>query len=418
MLDSLKKKLPRNAMLCQYNTNEYMILLRGRIAEDKLNQFANALLDTIETPLAVGSAEDGTIVINALMGIVIYPLNGTNEKDLFNNAEMALYMSKKEGKSRYTIFNDNLSKTEQTNLAYYREIKEAMRKKEFAFYYHPIINTSNDTISFIEAFIRWNHPVLGVLPPNKFLTIMEHSGDINWVGRWGIEELCKQLLEWKKIYPSMDFRLSFNLSPKQLLDPKICEDFLAICKANRVETSKIVLEIVEFAIFEKYGIVAENIEKFDKLGFTIAIDDFGVEANTLARLSTLPIKIVKLDKKFIETSKENFVITKIVNMLVEIANNEHLEIVAEGVEDYDVMTYIKGFNIFECQGYAFTKPLDAKGMQKYIGQETWKDVTAGRRVIEKPETKPEMPLDEEPKIADAEEKAPEEVKEEVTEETK
>ncbi|MDR0832175.1 MAG: GGDEF domain-containing phosphodiesterase [Bacillales bacterium] len=394
MITNLRSVLPRNALLCQFNPNEYMILLRGIISQDKTESFANRVLDAIAMPINVGNQADGEITLQALMGIVIYPLNGINEKELFNNAEIALYKSKKEGTDRYTIFTDELNKTEQTNIAYYREIKEAIRKKEFTFFYHPIIDVKNNTVFGVEAFIRWNHPVLGVLPPNKFLTIMEHSGDISWVGRWGIEELCKQLNEWNKVMPGIEFKVSVNLSPKQLMDEKISEDFLAIVKANHVQPSSISLEIVEFAMFEKFGIVAQNIEKLSKLGFSMAIDDFGVEANTLAKLSTLPIKIVKLDRKFVENTKDNFIITKIVNMLVEVAANENLSLVAEGVEDLEILNFVKGFNIFNCQGYVFTKPLNASDMTSYLKEEKWKEVTSQKANL--------RPIGEEEKVEETE----------------
>lgn len=374
VINNIQRVLLNNSLFCHYNDNEYMILLRGRISESKLALFAERVLDAASTPIKIHDVEDGTVTVNVVMGIVIYPLNGVTDKELFNNAEMALYAARKDGTRKFVLFNDDLSKNENSNLAYYREIKEAIRKKEFTFVYHPIINIAEAKLIQVEAFIRWNHPTLGILPPNKFLTIMEHSGDINWVGRWGIEELCKQYMLWKKKYNDLEFMVSFNLSPKQLLDPKIAEDFMSIVKTHHVNPKSICLEIVEFAMFEKYGIINENIQKLSKLGFTMSIDDFGVEANTLARLTTLPIQQVKLDRKFIEDSKENFVVGKIVEMLVEIGVKENITIVAEGVEDQEALAQIKKFNILNAQGYLFTKPLDVVKMTDYIRDEKWKEV--------------------------------------------
>ncbi len=365
LLNRVLKILPKNTLIAQTNPEQYAILIRGTIGIDKIKSFASSIIDLIEEPLLMQVFVGSKINVSVSMGIVTYPDGGQYPYEMYKNVEMALYSSKKDGTNKFVIYSKH-NNTDNDHINYYQQIKEAMRNNEFVLIYQPIIDVLNKQITCFEALIRWNHPTLGIIPPKNFLNIMEHTGDIIWVGKWGIEVICKQYIAWQKKYPGMDFMISINISPKQLLEPQISQDFNSIVKRYHLNPKNICLEIVEFAMFEKYGIISENIKKLHDIGFKIAIDDFGLDVNSLSRISSLPIDIIKFEKAFFEKANENYMMEKVLNMLVTFARDRNKSIVAEGVENQEIIKKVLNFGIHVMQGYAFLKPSSTIDVEAYI----------------------------------------------------
>lgn len=376
ILAKIKISCPRNTIIAMTGVDQYAILLRGKIPMGKLQDFVETILSKVQSPVQLLSNISGAITMTASAGIAIYPAGGTNSHDLIKNAEMALYRARKDSTTNYVFYsNNNVDKSDEENLQYYQQIKDAMRNREFTLVYQPIVDTENNEIYGFEALIRWVHPTLGVLPPNSFLNIMEHTGDIVWVGKWGLEALCVQYRAWGKdgLFKNIDnLTLSINLSPKQLLDPQIAIDFQTITKRYHINPKNICLEIVEFAMFEKYGIIAENIQKLHNVGFKIAIDDFGLDVNSLSRISDLPIDIIKFEKDFVDKAEGNYMMTKVTNMLVDFAKDKNKKIVAEGIENLEELDKVKAFNIYLVQGYLFLKPSTPLAIETFVKNEEWK----------------------------------------------
>jgi EAL domain-containing protein (putative c-di-GMP-specific phosphodiesterase class I) len=197
---------------------------------------------------------------------------------------------------------------------------------------------------------------MGILPPAKFLNILEHSGDIYWVGLWAFEQLVRQYQQLKLMFPDNDFLLSMNLSPKQLLNPELINEFKRILLKHNEDASSFCMEIVEFAMFDKVEIIQENILRLRQMGFKIAIDNYGLEFATISLLDSLPIDIIKLDKNFFGKKEGSFV-KNIIEMLNKHAREKNMKIIAEGVEDADALNLIKELKINYGQGYYFSKPV-------------------------------------------------------------
>jgi EAL domain-containing protein (putative c-di-GMP-specific phosphodiesterase class I) len=187
---------------------------------------------------------------------------------------------------------------------------------------------------------------------------MEQSGDINWIGSWVFEEMLKIMTAHFKNHPE-DSKLifAFNISPKQLMYPRLAEDLRKIYKKYKISAENICLEIVEFSIFDKVPEVASNILKLRQMGFKIAIDDFGTEMSSLKMLENVSCDYVKLDRKFVEQAQDDYLIDGVIDTLVRFAEHKQLKIIAEGIEDDVILDYVKGLNIHIGQGYYFGKPL-------------------------------------------------------------
>ena len=166
------------------------------------------------------------------------------------------------------------------NVEYHFEIKEAIEKKEFIMQYQPVINISQNDIHGFEAFVRWQHPKYGILSPVQFLNIMEQSGDISWIGVWGLETIIMHNYDLNRDFPDKKYQFTLNLSPRQLMDDKLVDEFGKLIRKYKMTTSKITLEISEYSTYEKNTVIKNNIDRLKKIGFKIAINSFGLDYST------------------------------------------------------------------------------------------------------------------------------------------
>jgi len=202
---------------------------------------------------------------------------------------------------------------------------------------------------------------------------MEKSGDINWVGFWSLEQLIKQSHQWKIQYPDKEILLNMNLSPKQLMNSELTEELRRIIKRYRINTGNFCMEIVQFAVFDKIKTVQDNIIKLSQMGFKIAVDNFGMEFSTLQALEQFKIDFIKLDRNFLKETSENEMSKNIAEMLIKYAAEKKIKIIAEGVENTEMLSYIKNLGIYYGQGYFFAKPKKPKELIQDIILTPWND---------------------------------------------
>ena len=364
----LVDNLPPRVELTRLQDDKFVAFARGEYRKDEVEEIALKLLEAISKPIKFFG--DNEITITASIGIALYPSHGLTYKDLINDAEIAVYLCKREGGNAYKFYSlENMS--ESANLAYYQQIKKGIKNKEFTLYYQPMVDTNSKDIYAIEGLLRWNHPEYGVLSPFKFINIMEQTGDINWVGEWGLETLAKEQAYLARRYPDKNILMSMNLSPKQLASPSIVENFTTIARKVKVNPKNIILEIEEFTLFEKHEAIKQNVANLSKAGFKIAVDGFSLDYSTLSKLAAMPIDVVKVGNDFLDSETETFLKEKYVNMLVDYTMQENKTIVSEGIENNDMMSKAKEMNLGIQQGYYFAKPMDSADLDDYMDSEEW-----------------------------------------------
>ena len=364
----LVDNLPPRVELTRLQDDKFVAFARGEYRKDEVEEIAVKLLEAISKPIKFFG--DNEITITASIGIALYPSHGLTYKDLINDAEIAVYLCKREGGNAYKFYSlENMS--ESANLAYYQQIKKGIKNKEFTLYYQPMIDTNKKDIYAIEGLLRWNHPEYGVLSPFKFINIMEQTGDINWVGEWGLETLAKEQAYLARRYPNKTILMSMNLSPKQLASATIVESFTTIARKVKVNPKNIILEVEEFTLFEKHEAIKQNVANLSKAGFNIAVDGFSLDYSTLSKLASMPIDVVKVGNDFLDSENETFLKEKFVNMLVDYTMKENKTIVSEGIENYEMLVKAKDMNLGIQQGYYFAKPMDADDLDDYLDAEEW-----------------------------------------------
>ncbi len=371
--------LPSRIELARVKDDQFVAFARGEYSHNDVEELAQNILETLRKPIQVYG--DNEINITASIGIAYYPMHGRQYKELVDDAEIALYICKKQGGNEYKVYSmENM--TESENLEYYNQIKKGMKNKEFCLYYQPMIDVKNQKLFAVEGLLRWNHPEHGLLSPYKFINIMEQSGDINWVGLWGLECLMTEYESLTIKYPGLDIKMTMNLSPKQLINPDLVSDFQKVLKKSRVGANNIVLEIEEFAIFERHAAIKQNLADLSKLGFKIAIDGFGLDYSTLAKLEKMPVDMIKIDNDYLTDEDNAFLMNKYVDMLVEYTNQENKIIVSEGIEDDDMMNRALASGLSVMQGYHFSKPISSDDLEEYIKNEGWKKQVVSEEIKE------------------------------------
>ena len=369
-----QKRFPYRTVISKYNNDEFLVFIKENLTYEQVCKVAEALLQDVKQKIYVSTTE--SISLSASAGICLYPSCGKTVEDLLKNIELATYISKREGGNKYTVYNRNMTKDETSNYQFFIEIKNAIQNKEFCLYYQPIINLNTNNICAYEALMRWNHPEKGVLPPAKFMNIMEQSGDVYWVGKWGLELIAAKHTELAALVGG-EFKMSLNLSTKQLTYEKTADELMLVVKKANVKPENIILEISGYTMFEHMENVKQNLLKLRDNGFTMAVDGFELDYSTITKIQKEPIDMIKLNRSFLSDIEKNpddkEIKEKFVTMLVESANIAHRTVVCEGVETKEQEDYIKSKGITIGQGYYYSKPIPESEIEDFIRYRKWEE---------------------------------------------
>lgn len=380
MAARLLRILPYKASLCKYMNDEFLIFIKDEDNRARNEKLAARINEIISNPYQILVGE--SISITASIGLVTYPAAGSTFEDLFANLQLTTYVSKRDGGNKFTNFYASIREEEQDNMMYYREVKNAILNKEFVLYYQPIVNLADKTLSGAEALMRWNHPTKGVQAPATFLKVLEQTGDIKWVGEWGIETMIRTHNTLAEKYPTIPLRLSLNLSTKQLLDANLANKFIDLMNKNNAKPEEYMLEISDFMMVEKIAVIKTNIYKLRDYGFKIAVDGFELDGQSVQAIQRSPIDVIKLGRSFLKDIENNFMKEKLLAILVKYAQDNNRTLICEGIETAEITKYVKEQSVFYGQGYYFAKPMSIEAFDEYIEKRQYKVLLDDVSVLE------------------------------------
>ncbi len=352
--------------------DEFAILIEHAPGIDQLTQHAERLLACLNEPFELAGK---TLVITASAGVTLStPHDGPD--DLIRNADMAMYLAKREGKACVRQFRPALHHAALERLELEADLRRALQRGEFIVHYQPMMELTSGRVAGFEALVRWEHPRRGLLGPPEFIGLAEETGIIVELGRWVLTEACAQAQRWQERH-GFDGLVSVNLSARQLRDPGLLGDVIATLRNSRLDPHRLTLEITETVLMDDDAAV-DRLEELKALGLRLAIDDFGTGYSSLNYLRRLPIDIVKIDKLFVDEVATDRESVGLVSAILGMARALNLETVAEGVENAGQAERLKELGAALVQGFYFAKPMPAGATELFVAAEPKQTTTSVR----------------------------------------
>jgi diguanylate cyclase (GGDEF)-like protein len=346
--------------LARLGGDEFTILLENIQDIEDATSVANRIAKQLELPF---SLEEHEIFISASIGIAISTGAQSRPEDFLRDADAAMYAAKKNGKANHQVFNLNMASQARQQLLMEAELRRAIERQEFRVYYQPVIHLDTGKIVEVEALVRWQHPLRGLVPPLEFIPLAEDTGLIIPLGQWILEQACKQLRAWHLQYPSdSPLVVGVNLSTKQFQQSQLEDKIAAILQEQNLEPGSLKLEITESVLLKDTDANLSALQKLKNLGVKLAIDDFGTGFSALNYLKRFPIDTIKIDRSFVNGLGCNAQDTAIVHAIIAFAKALNLGITAEGIETADQLALLRELNCDRGQGYYFSKPLTSEAI--------------------------------------------------------
>jgi diguanylate cyclase (GGDEF)-like protein/PAS domain S-box-containing protein len=298
------------------------------------------------------------VFITASIGLTLYPFDGEDIETLLKNADIAMYRAKERGRNTYQFYTRDMNNTALERLELETGLRRAIEKEELELHYQPIVDTSSGKIIAAEALIRWNHPTLGRIPPDKFIGLAEETGLIIPIGEWVLETACRQNQEWQQsgLAP---IRISVNISVRQFQDPRFVETVKEIIKRSKLDPVFLELEITESSLMHNLEKTRETLHLLSQNGIRFSIDDFGTGYSSLSYLKRFSIDTLKIDRSFIKDIIQDSDDRAITTAVIAMAHSLKLQVVAEGVETREQLECLRGLQCDFLQGYLFCRPVPA-----------------------------------------------------------
>lgn len=301
---------------------------------------------------AISLNKNESVLVSINIGIAIFPDQTTDLNILLKYADIAMYNAKREGLG-YAVYDPSKLDHVSTSAMIGFELEKALDKDEFFLHYQPIVSLKSGQLISVEALIRWNHPVKGLILPDDFIYVAERTNIIKSLTYLVLKKACQQYIAWKK--EGFLTPISINVSSRTLSSIEFPAKFAAIVSEAGLECSVFTLEITEAAAMKNCAQTLQNIEELTRLGFSMSIDDFGTGYSSLSYLNTLPVKEVKMDKSFLlfENNKNSLLV---VEGIINLAHSLNFQVIAEGVEDKKTLEILRAKGCDSVQGFYICKP--------------------------------------------------------------
>ncbi|BAQ63254.1 diguanylate cyclase/phosphodiesterase with PAS/PAC sensor [Geminocystis sp. NIES-3709] len=356
--------------------DEFAILLTSIQSIEDAIVVANKIQTEISIPFYIHGQE---FVTSASIGIVLSRNLASQTKylvasDLLRDADIAMYQVKNKGKNNYAIFGQEMYENFIHQLKLENDLRKAIGEGSLSLYYQPIIDLKTGELYSLESLVRWFHPELGFLTPNKFLPIAEQSGLIVELGNWGLKTACHQLHQWhEEKLISENISVNVNIAGKQFDGKDLLTQIVKTLSETKLSPSHLHIEVTETIISHNTVNVTKTLKKIKDLGVKIAIDDFGTGYSSLARLRNFPVNEIKIDKAFVQPLNTHPRNVKFLQGIITLCQNLELKVVCEGIETEAQNNILSDLHCNYGQGYLFAKPMSVSDFELWIKNKTKRD---------------------------------------------
>ncbi|AFY50876.1 diguanylate cyclase (GGDEF) domain-containing protein [Nostoc sp. PCC 7524] len=352
-------------ILAHLHGDEFAIARTEIHSLESIIKLSQLILSTLAKPFSIQGSQ---IHITASIGITLNQLDhGNNAEQLLQQAHIALYQAKQQGRSQSLFYSPEINAQLQERLVLENELYGALERNEMLVYYQPLIDLDSGNIKAVEALVRWQHPTRGLVSPAEFIPIAEANGLIVQIGEWVLRTACAQNRAWQLAgLPPM--RMSVNLSARQFEQADLVELVSQILQETGLQPSYLELEVTESFLMTDIHRSVETLNQLRKLGVWLALDDFGTGYSSLNYLQRFPVNMLKIDRSFVQNVVSNIDSAAVTDAIIALAKSLQLKITAEGVETPEQLEYLQQRGCQEGQGFYFSRPIPVEQITELLQQ--------------------------------------------------
>lgn len=360
----LAKIIREDDIIGRFGGDEFVIVSQGVPAIGDLTTLAERVLDSLKEPAIL--SDESSQMISTSIGIAYVTRGEASAEDLLRDADLAMYRAKEAGGARYEVFDDDMRSQALARLEVERELRRAIRTGQLVVHYQPIVDIRTGGVDRLEALVRWQHPVRGMIPPGAFLSVAAESGLIVDLGEHVLRESCRQAAVWSSAV-GREIMVSVNVAERQLIDSGLIDTVRRVLAETGIKPTQLELEITEELIVDRLDHRLTVLHELVAMGVQLAIDDFGTSRASLGQLKKLDmVDTLKIDRAFVIDVANDVVDRKIITAIVALADSVGMEVVAEGVEEEDQVAILRQLGIDRIQGFYFQRPGPAEQMVKLL----------------------------------------------------
>ncbi len=362
----LKSCVRESDTVARTGGDEFIVLLSDFGTEKQLlratSELSDKLVEAIAQPFYIDSME---FYVSVSIGITVYPLDGNNIDYLVRNADIAMYQAKDKGRNRYEYYHAHMNEIAEKRSRMESELRSAVFRNQLKLHFQPVVDVPGGEVMWFEALLRWQHPKLGLVMPDEFMSLAEETGLVVPIGEWVIEQVCQQLQDWRQRGVAID-ALALNLSMRQLERAGLITVLDKAVADYDVDPSQIVLEITESMLMQDPDRTVPLLKVLSERGYKLAMDDFGTGYSSFGQLSYVEVDSLKIDRSFVGQLEKEGSAACIVPAIIGMAREMDIRVIAEGVETSAQVEFLLRQGCKHMQGFYFGFPMDARECEQYI----------------------------------------------------
>lgn len=351
-----------NDVVARFGGDEFCILINIH-HRDEARHMAQRIMLKMKEPIELAGRR---MVMTTSIGISVFPEDGTTSEELLKTADLALYQSKDGGRNSLNFFSSNLKTRASLELQLEEELRNALRnQKELVLHYQPILDLRKGKVTRLEALVRWQHPVHGLLAPDRFIGIAENNGLIAELDNWVLRQACADL-SWLTEQGHPDLSMAVNCSALNLARDELADEIEYALRSSGIAASRLELEVTENALMGNISSTLILLRQIRALGVSLSIDDFGTGYSSLSYLKRLPLNTLKIDRSFIQDIPKSTTDMEIVQAIIGMAHTLHLQVITEGVETAQQLELLIKHGCDYVQGYLLSAAVPANEVSALI----------------------------------------------------
>jgi len=338
--------------------DEFAVLIDSCAQASQAAGLAQQVLEIMKGPFDVDKHQ---LFISASVGISVFPGDALNAEQLLRNADSALFKAKSSGREGYALYTEELTAHAQYRVEVASDLRRALEQQELRVYYQPVHELKTSRLIGVEALVRWEHPLRGLLAPGEFIPIAERTGLIAEIDAWVLEQACWQMVQWQGAGVELAF-VAVNISSRLFARPELFALVSTVLADTGLDPALLELEVTESAVMDNSQVAVEQMHRLRALGLRLAIDDFGTGFSSLLRLKRLPVQKLKIDQGFVAGLPGDNDDVAIVRAVIALGQSMGLQVHAEGIEQVGQAQFLLDLDCDLGQGYWFGRPMPAQDL--------------------------------------------------------